>query len=103
MTRRRWRVAAGFLAGFGSTAVVAVLALAFLGPKPGAPEGARTLGVGPLWLSRLESSEPRPGRHELRTVTNAPAFLTACIAAGVVCAILASYRGAERGGRDDAT
>lgn len=103
MTRRHWRVVAGFLAGSGLAAVLAVLALGVFGPKPGAPEGERTLTIGPLWLSRLEVSEPAPGRHELRTVTNLPALLGICLAAGAVCGVLSRSTGADREGRGRAT
>jgi hypothetical protein len=92
MTRRHWRIVAGFLGGSVASLVVTVLALATFGPKPGAPEHERTLAIGPLWLSRLEASEPAQGVHMLMTVTNVPALILVSAVAGVVCAVVAGSK-----------
>jgi len=38
-----------------------LIVIGFAGPKPGAPEGERSLGIGPFWLSRIELQTPAEG------------------------------------------
>ena len=89
MNRRHWRIAAGFVTWAGITALALVLGLGVFGPKPGAPEGERTLGLGPIWLSRMDVSEPAEGVHLHETVTNWPVIVFAISVAGAIGALVA--------------
>ncbi len=93
MNRRHWRIAAGFVLSAGITAVALFLALGVFAPQPGAPEGERTLGLGPIWLTRMDVSQPAEGVWMHETVTNWPVLVLAISIAG---AIGASMAGAPR-------
>ena len=93
MNRRHWRIAAGFVTWAGITAVALFLGLGVFGPKPGAPEGERTLGLGPIWLTRMDVSEPAVGVRMHETVTNWSMLVVVISIAG---AIGASVAGAPR-------
>lgn len=93
MNRRHWRIAAGIVTWAGIATVVLFLGLGVFGPKPGAPEGERTLGLGPIWLTRMDVSEPAEGVRLHVTVANWPVIVAAICIAG---AIGASVAGAPR-------
>jgi hypothetical protein len=93
MNRRHWRIAAGFVLWAGITTVALFLGLGVFGPKPGAPEGERTLGLGPIWLTRMDVSQPAEDVWLHETVTNWPVLIVAISIAG---AIGASVAGAPR-------
>ena len=90
MNRRHWRIAAGFVTWAGITAIALLLGLGVFGPQPGAPEGERTLGLGPIWLSRMDVSEPAEGVFWHETVTNWPVIVVAISIAGAIGALRAS-------------
>jgi hypothetical protein len=89
MNRRHWRIAAGFVICAGITALALLLGLGVFGPKPGAPEGERSLGLGPIWLSRMDVSEPAEGVRLHKTVTNWPMIVVAISIAGAIGALVA--------------
>ena len=89
MNRRHWRIAAGFVTWAGITTLALFLGLGVFGPKPGAPEGERTLGLGPIWFSRMDVSEPAEGVRVHETVTNWPMIVVAISIAGAIGALVA--------------
>lgn len=89
MNRRHWRIAAGFVTWAGITGLALFLGLGVFGPKPGAPEGERTLGLGPIWLTRMDVSEPAEGVRVHETVTNWPVIVVAISIAGAIGAWVA--------------
>ena len=89
MNRRHWRIAAGFVLWAGITTVALFLALGVFAPQPGAPEGERALGLGPIWLSRMDVSEPAEGVRLHETVTNWPVIVVAIAIAGAIGALVA--------------
>ena len=89
MNRRPWRIAAGFVLCAGIATVALFLALGVFGPQPGAPEGERTLGLGPIWLTRMDVSQPAEGVWLHETVTNWPVIVLAIAIAGAIGASLA--------------
>ena len=90
MNRRHWRIAGGFVTWAGFAALALLLGLGVFGPKPGAPEGERTLGLGPIWFSRMDVSEPAEGVRVHKTVTNWPVIVVAISIAGAIGALAAS-------------
>jgi hypothetical protein len=90
MNRRHWRIAAGFVTWAGITALVLFLGLGVFAPKPGAPEGERTLGLGLIWLTRMDVSEPAEGVRMHETVTNWPVFVVVICIAGAIGALVAN-------------
>ena len=93
MNRRHWRIAAAFVLWAGITAVALFLALGVFAPQPGARAGERTLGLGPIWLTRMDVSHPAEDVWMHETVTNWPVLVLAISIAG---AIGASLAGAQR-------
>ena len=89
MNRRHWRIAASFVTWAGISALALLLGLGVFGPKPGAPVGERTLGLGPIWLSRMDVSEPAEGVYLHETVTNSPVIVVAISIAGAIGALVA--------------
>ncbi len=89
MNQRHWRIAASFVTWAGITALALILGLGLFGPKPGAPEGERTLGRGPIWLSRMDVSNPAEGVWMHETVTNWPVIVVAISIAGAIGALVA--------------
>ena len=89
MNHRHWRIAVGFVTCSGIATVALFLGLGVFGPKPGAPEGERTLGLGPIWLTRMDVSEPAEGVFWHETVTNWPVLVVAISIAGAIGATVA--------------
>ena len=89
MNRRHWRIARGFVTWAGIATVALFLGAGVFGPKPGAPEGERTLGLGPIWITRMDVSEPAEGVRLHETVTNWPVFVIAISIAGAIGAWVA--------------
>ena len=100
MNRKHWRIAAGFVTWAAVAAIALFVGLGVFGPKPGAPEGEATLGLGPIWFTRMDVSEPAEDVYLHETVTNWPVIVVAISIAGAIGAFVA---GAPRSARSRST
>lgn len=78
--------------------VLLLVVIGLAGPKPGAPEGERSLGIGPFWLSRIELETPAEGVYSWTTRGNWTNIALLSLASGLLLSLVVGGARSARGG-----
>jgi len=83
MTRNDWSVVSRVFTWTVAAFIGCLGLIAFLAPKPGAPEGQRSLEVAGIWISRVHQQVSASGHHRWWSEVNWAVVLAVVVLAGV--------------------